>query len=246
MHGCGAKLHVVLDPDAALPVHFVVTSRRVNDITPAKTMPVEAGATYVFDLGYYDFSWWAALDAQGCRFVTRLKSHTRPALIEERPVEPQTETGGSVIADRVIRLANRLASNRRNPLQMPLREVHVRLDTGKVLKIVSNDLEAPAQEIADLYKRRWDIELFFRWIKQTLKIRRFLGTSLNAVRTQIAAALIAYLLLRMAHAAQRTVASILTFARLVRVNLMHFRAFTDLAAPTPISTPPGQMSLQLT
>lgn len=247
VHGCGAKLHVVLDPDAALPVHFVVTSRRVNDITPAKAMPVEAGATYVFDLGYYDFSWWAALDAQGCRFVTRLKSHTRPTLIEERLVEPQTETGGGVIADRVIRLANRLASNRRNRLQMPLREVHVRLDTGKVLKIVSNDLEAPAQEIADLYKRRWDIELFFRWVKQTLKIRRFLGISLNAIRTQIAAALIAYLVLRMAHAAQRTVSSILTFARLVRVNLMHFRAFTDLAtSPPPPSTPPGQMSLQLT
>ena len=82
--GCGAKLHVVLDPDAVLPVHFVVTSRRVNDITPAKAMPIEAGATYVFDLGYYDFSWWAALDAQGCRFITRLKTHTRPILLEER------------------------------------------------------------------------------------------------------------------------------------------------------------------
>lgn len=240
--GCGAKVHVVLDPDAALPVHFVVTSRRVNDITPAKAMPIEPGATYVFDLGYYDFSWWAALDAQGCRFVTRLKSHTRPALIEERRVE----AGGSVIADRVIRLANRLARNRRNPLDKPLREVHVRIDTGKVLRIVSNDLQAPAQEIADLYKRRWDIELFFRWVKQTLKIRRCLGTSLNAIRTQIAAALIAYLLLRMAHAAQRTVASILTFARLVRANLMHSRSIHQLAAPPPPGQRlPGQLDLHL-
>jgi Transposase DDE domain/Domain of unknown function (DUF4372) len=242
--GCGAKLHVVLDPDAALPVHFVVTSRRINDITPAKAMPIEAGATYVFDLGYYDFSWWAALDAQGCRFVTRLKTHTRPTLIEERPVQ----AGGSIIADRVIRLAGRLASNRRNPLGRLLREVRVRIDSGKVLHIVSNDLEAPAQQIADLYKRRWDIELFFRWVKQTLKIRRLLGTTLNAVRTQIAAALIAYLLLRMAHAAQRIVPSILTFARLVRANLMHFRSITELAAPPP--PPPTsqtpQMSLQLT
>jgi Transposase DDE domain/Domain of unknown function (DUF4372) len=241
--GCGAKLHVVLDPDAALPVHFVVTSRRVNDITPAKAMPIEADATYVFDLGYYDFSWWAALDAQGCRFVTRLKTNTKPTLVEERAVE----AGGSVIADRVIRLAGRLASNRSNPLAKPLREVHVRSESGKVLRIVSNDLEAPAREIADLYKRRWDIELFFRWIKQTLKIRRFLGTSLNAIRTQIAAALIAYLLLRMAHAAQRSVPGILTFARLVRANLMHPRAFTDLAAPPPPPIPfPGQTTLQLT
>lgn len=240
--GCGAKLHVVLDPDAVLPVHFVVTSRRINDITPAKAMPIEPGATYVFDLGYYDFSWWAALDAHGCRFVTRLKTHTRPTVIEERGVE----AGGSIIADRVIRLANRLARNRRNPLDRPLREVHVRIDTGKILHIVSNDLEAPAQEIADLYKRRWDIELFFRWVKQTLKIRRFLGTTLNAIRTQIAAALIAYLLLRMAHAAQRRVPSILTFARLVRANIMHFRSIDQLAdPPPPPTTTPGQLSLQL-
>ena len=102
-------------------------------------MPIEAGATYVFDLGYYDFSWWAALDALGCRFVTRLKTHTRPTLIEER----QVEAGGSIIADRVIRLAGRLAGNRRNPLDRPLREVHVRIDTGKILRLVSNDLEAP-------------------------------------------------------------------------------------------------------
>ena len=240
--GCGAKLHVVLDPDAGLPVHFVVTSRRVNDITPAKAMPIEPGASYVFDLGYYDFSWWAALDKQGCRFVTRLKTHTRPTLIQERRVE----AGGSVVADRIIRLSNRLARNRRNPLEKPLREVHVRLDTGKILRILSNDLDAPAGDIADLYKRRWDIELFFRWVKQTLRIRRFLGTSLNAIRTQIAAALIAYLLLRMAHAAQRSVASILTFARLVRANLMHARTIHQLAAPPPPHKAlPGQTELQL-
>lgn len=241
--GCGAKLHLVLDPDATLPVHFVVTSRRINDITPAKAMPVEAGATYVFDLGYYDFSWWASLDAQGCRFVTRLKSHTKPMLIEERPVD----AGGSIIADRVIRLADRMAHNRRNPLQKPLREVCVRIDTGKVLRILSNDLEAPAQEIADLYKRRWDVELFFRWIKHTLKIRRFLGTTLNAIRTQIAAALIAYLLVRMAHAAQHTVPGILAFTRLVRVNLMHFCRFTHLILTEPPKTTcPRQFTLQLT
>jgi len=228
-HGCGAKLHVVFDPDAALPVHFMVTPARVNDITPAKTMPIEAGATYVFDLGYYDFSWWAALDERGCRFVTRLKSHTRPAVLKERRVE----AGGPIIADRIIRLAGRLAGSRRNPLDKPLREVHVRIDTGKILRLVSNDLEAPAQEIGRLYKMRWQIELFFRWIKQTLKIRRFLGTSENAVRAQIAVALIAYLLLRMAHAAQQSITSILTFTRLVRANLMHFRRIDQLADPPP-------------
>jgi IS4 transposase len=105
----------------------------------------------------------------------------------------------------------------------------VRLDTGKVLRIVSNNIEASAKAIADIYKTRWDIELFFRWVKHTLKIGHFLGTSENAVRTQIAVALIVYLLLRLALAAQTTVASLLTFTRLVGANLMHFRSIHELA-----------------
>ncbi len=240
--GCAAKLHLVFDPAAALPVHFVVTPARVNDITAAKAMPIEPGATYVFDLGYYDFSWWATLDAAGCRFVTRLKTHTKPTLIEER----QVEAGGSIVADRVIRLAGRLAGNRRNPLDRPLREIHVRIDTGKILRLVSNDLHTAAEDIAEHYKTRWQIELFFRWVKQTLKIRRFLGTSHNAVRTQIAVALIAYLLLQMAFAAQTTVRSILMFARTVRANLMHFKTIHDLADPPPRPKGfPGQLDLHL-
>ena len=81
--------------------------------------------------------------------------------------------------------------------------MHVVIDTGKTLRIVSNDLASPAEALADLYKTRWQIELFFRWGKQTLRIRKFLGTSENAVRIQLAVALIAYLLLRIAHASQR-------------------------------------------
>ena len=94
-----------------------------------------------------------------------------------------------------------------------VREVRVRIETGKILRIFTNDLTASAQEIADLYKRRWAIELFFRWVKQTLKIGHFLGTSENAVRTQIIVALIAFLLLRLAHDAHGVVESPLAFAR---------------------------------
>lgn len=86
-----------------------------------------------------------------------------------------------------------------------MREITVRIATGKTFRLVTNDLDAPAEEIAALHKQRWQIELFFNWIKQNLKIRRFLGTSENAVRIQIFVALIAYLLLRAAHAAQRAV-----------------------------------------
>ena len=89
------------------------------------------------------------------------------------------------------------------------------------------------RELAGLYKTKWQIELFFRWLKQTLKIRRFVGTSANAVRIQLAVALIAYLLLRITHAAQTAVASLLTFARLVRSNLMIFKSIRDLAVPEP-------------
>jgi signal transduction histidine kinase len=137
-------------------------------------------------------------------------------------------------------------SGRINPFHDPVREVRVRLDTGEVIRILSNDLDAAAQEIADLYKRRWAIELFFRWVKQTLKIRRFLGTSENAVRIQIAVALIALLLLRLAQAAQHTIHSPLAFARLIRTNLMHRRRLDRLLETEPADFNPRQMELQWT
>ena len=181
---CGAKAHIIYDPDADQPLYLMVTPSNVNDITAAKEMPIEAGATYVFDLGYYDYGWWATLDQAGCRIVTRLKANTPFAIVEDRPVAP----GSSILSDRTGYLPKRLAASRRNPMSGLVREVRVMIETGKVLRIFTNDLKASAQEIADLYKRRWAIELFFRWVKQTLKIGHFLGTSENAVRIQITVA----------------------------------------------------------
>ena len=112
-----------------------------------------------------------------------------------------------------------------------------------MLRIVSSDLTSAPETITDLYKERWQIELFFRWVKQTLKIKKFLGTSANAVRTQLTVALIAFLLLRIAHAAQRSIPSPLTFARLARSNLMHFKSIQQLAEPEP--PPPRCSSGQL-
>jgi hypothetical protein len=225
---CGAKAHIVYDPDADRPIHAVVTPARVTDLTAAKAMPIEAGATYVFDLGYYDYGWWAELHEADCRIVTRFKTNTHLTVEEERPVPPTPGDGGVILSDRVGRLPERQAGRRRNPFQAPVREVTVRIETGKVLRILSNDLKATAQDIADLYKRRWAIELFFRWVKQTLKIRHFVGTSENAVRIQIAVALIAFVLLRLAQATQDAIKSPLTFARLVRTNLMHRRRIDQL------------------
>ena len=226
---CGAKVHVIYDADADRPIYAAVTAANVNDITMAQQMPIEPGATYVFDLGYYDYAWWAQLDAAGCRIVTRFKSNTPLDVMEELAV---TE-GGNILSDRIGFLPARQAKSRRNPMQDAVREVRVATDTGKVLRILSNDLDASAQEITDLYRRRWAIELFFRWVKQILKITRFVGTSENAVRIQIAIALIAFLLLRLAQAAQKTIQSPIVFARLVRTNLMHRRSIDYLLHPSP-------------
>ena len=235
---CGAKLHVIYDPDADQPVYAAVSAANVNDITSAQTMPIEAGATYVFDLGYYDYRWWAKLDDAGCRIVTRFKKNTALNLIKEQRVP----TGSAILSDRIGFLPARLTYHRKNPFASAVREVRVKTDTGKILRILSNDLDAKAQEIADLYKRRWAIELFFRWIKQTLKIKHFLGRSENAVRIQIATALVAFLLLRLAQAAQKTIKSPLAYARLVRANLMHRRRLDTLLQPPD---QPAQNPLQL-
>ena len=238
---CGAKLHVVYDANAEQPIYAAVTPARVNDITVAQVVPIEAGATYVFDLGYYDYAWWAKMSAAGCRIVTRFKSNTPLNPIAENPL-PE---GSAILSDRTGSLPAKRAAGKPNPFQGQVREIRVRTETGKVLRILSNDLEASAQQIADLYKRRWAIELFFRWVKQTLKIRHFVGISENAVRIQIAVALIAFLLVRMVQTAIKDRHSPLTFARLLRANLMHRRPVNHLDQPESTTPKPqDQMSLR--
>jgi hypothetical protein len=238
---CGAKVHVIYDADADRPIYAAVSAANVNDITAAQQMPIERGATYVFDLGYYDYAWWAQLDAAGCRIVTRFKSNTPLQVVEELKVA----AGGNILSDRIGFLPARQVKNGRNPMQEAVREVRIITDNGKVLRILSNDLDAGAQEIAELYRRRWAIELFFRWIKQILKITRFIGTSENAVRIQITVALITFLLLRLAQAAQNATLSSVIFSRLVRANLMHRRSINQLLEWPPASTDQNQMSLSL-
>ena len=135
---------MIYDPDAERPLYLEVTTARVNDITAAKAMPIEPGATYVFDLGYYDYGWWAKLDGMGCRIVTRLKKNTPLAVIAEQPLP----TGSALLYDRIGHLPERLTTTRKNPFADPVREIGVQLEDGKALRVVTNDLDAPAQEIA--------------------------------------------------------------------------------------------------
>ena len=128
IHHHAVKLHVAYDPRAGVPTFFEITPARINDITVAKAMPIEAGATYVFDKGYYDFAFWAALDARGCRFVTRRKINTPRAVIATRP-----PSDPAIQADVVGRLPGRLAHNRQNPYAKPVRMVRVVRDDGQGL-----------------------------------------------------------------------------------------------------------------
>jgi hypothetical protein len=161
--------------------------------------------------------------------VTRLKSNTPLRVIKELKVPKKS----NVLSDRIDFLPERQASSRRNPMEKPVREIRVMLDTGKEIRIVTNDLDAPASEIAALYKRRWAIELFFCWVKQMLKIRHFFGKSENAVTIQIAVALITFLLIKLARAAQHATAEPTRFIRVVSGNIMHRRPLDQLRPPTP-------------
>jgi IS4 transposase len=226
-HVRGAKAHFIYDADAQLPIYHEISAANLNDICAAKPMPIEAGATYVFDLGYYDYAWWAKLHEADCRIVTRFKAPTPLLDAREQPVPAEAT---AVVSDRIGFLPRRQTKNRRNPMSAPVREIVVRISTGKDLRLLTNDLDAPATEIADLYKRRWQIELFFRLMKQTLRITKFLGRSENAVRIQIAVALIALLIISAARKASEVPLTHLQAIRLVRANLMHRKQATRLAA----------------
>jgi hypothetical protein len=236
---CGAKAHIVYDPDLACPVYHAISAANVNDITAAKAMPITPEATYVFDLGYYDYAWWARLDQAGCRIVTRFKTNTPLNKVRDVPLV----AGTGVLSDRIGFLPARQAKSRKNPMTGAVREVVVMTETGKQLRILSNDLDAPAQDIADLYKKRWLIELFFRLMKQMMRITHFIGRSENAVRIQIAVALITFLLLHLLQKMTKVKHGFLELVRLVRTNLMHRKDMTRLRH---IQTPPPPDPNQLT
>ena len=225
----GLKTHLVYDPEADRPVHLEITAATVNDVVVGRRQPIEAGATYVFDKAYADYAWWRAIDAAGGLFVTRPKTNVPLRLLQQRPVSESDREQAAIEGDAVVELA----SQQRSRLPIALRRITVRRDDGRRLTLLSNDLQRSAGQIAALYKQRWQIELLFRWIKQHLKIRKFLGRSENAVRLQIIAAMIAYLLLRIAACASRSRLLPLRFADLVRVRLFDRRPLAEIDKPPP-------------
>ena len=237
----GIKLHMMYELGSERPVCFAVTPQRVNDITAAQAMAIEGGATYVFDKGYYHFAFWAKIDASGARFVTRLKTNSPIRIISRRKLEAHS----NILFDRVGHLNERLKSARSNPYAKPVRAIGVRLDNGRTITLVSNDLDSPAHDIASLYKRRWQIELFFKWIKQNLKLAHFFGTSRNAVIIQIMAALIAYMLMRIAALKANAEQGLQASARLIRAMLLSRRHINDVFKPPPKPQPAPHAQLTL-
>lgn len=190
----GLKLHLGYDPRADVADWVEIASPRVSELTIARARPIVPGTVYVYDKGYLDFGWWHAIDAAGALFVTRLKTNTRRRDVRARPVR-----GQGILEDNDVKIGHAAPrGGARNPLfDTPLREILVAREGKAPMRLVTNDLTRPATEIAALYKERWQIELLFKWIKQNLKIKRFLGRSENAVKIQIYVALIAFLLLRL-------------------------------------------------
>lgn len=207
----GLKLHVEYDPAADLPERLAITSATVNDIAFGRQTAIERGTIYVVDRAYCSYPWWTEIHQAGAFFVTRHKMLYRLRNVRSRPVEQARGDGFVILSDRDVERSARTGPS----YDLPLRKIRIRRSDGRKLTLITNDTERSAVEIACLYKGRWRIELLFRWIKQHLNIRRFLGTSENAVRLQILAAMIAFLLLRIAAALHRITALPIRFAQLV-------------------------------
>jgi IS4 transposase len=227
----GMKLHVVYDPLADVPSSVEVTPANVNDVEIGREVPIKVGTTYVFDKGYCRFDWWQKINDTKAFFVTRAKTSIRLRAIKHRTNRKQKGDGFSIIADDEVKLTSKGDSR----LPIPLRRIKVRRENGGVITLLTNDLTRTAIEIAALYKSRWQIELLFRWMKQHLDIRKFLGNNDNAIRLQILTAMIAYLLLRIAARANCIKILPLRLAELVKQFLFTRRSIAAIDKPPPVN-----------
>ena len=201
----GLKIHVLMNHANGCPTAQSITDATVNDIDQHHIVQPEKGATYVFDKGYCDYSWWAELDQAGTYFVTRLKTNAAVQVIEQITPSKNQNADATILADEYIRFKHKKNSSRPNHYHgKTLRRITVKREDKAPLVLVSNNLTAPAQEIADTYKQRWQIELLFKWLKQHLQLKRFFGRSANAVKLQLLCAMMAYLLLKLYQQNTRT------------------------------------------
>jgi putative transposase len=183
------KLHLGLDHDGLIPAFGCVTRGKVSDMAQARRLALPSGSVVVFDKGYNCYRWHNSLTENGIFFVSRLRGNAQYRVLERHAVK----RGSGITSDQTIEY---VAQRKDGDKLKPIRRVGYRdPESGKHYVFISNQFHWAAKTIADIYKQRWQVELFFKWVKQNLKIKAFLGTSENAVMTQIMAALCVYLLL---------------------------------------------------
>ena len=223
------KLHVGLDHAGMLPTFVSITDGKSHDVTAGRALPLPSGSIVAFDRGYPDYTWYNQLNDGGIPFVTRQKRNARYRVIERRKIK----AGQNLTCDQTIELTS--AKGKTCPI--PLRRVGYHdPETGKKYVFLTNNFKLAAATIAAIYKSRWQIELFFTWIKQNLKIETFLGTSKNAVMTQIWIAMCVYLLLAYLKFVSRSGRSLQQILSLLQLNLFKRRSLLELvddSAPDP-------------
>ena len=228
----GVKMHTLIDLRGNLPVFIHLTDASVHDVRALDELCIELGAIYLMDKGYVDFyRLFNLIHKQGAFFVTRAKDNIRYEVVESHDVDRNT----GVIADEIIRLVGyKSAKSYPETIRMVTYED---FSTGNVYRFLTNHLGYEALTIAELYRERWNVELFFKWVKQHLHIKSFYGTSENAVYTQIWIAVCDFLLLALAKKRMKIEQSLYTFSQTVGFVLFEKVPVNQLFDKTQVSTP---------
>ena len=226
------KWHVGLNHSGYLPEFVTITEGKTSDIEMGRTLQFPKGSIVAIDKGYNDYGWYQQLTDKGIYFVTRLKKNAKYRTLERRAVLKDK----GLTCDQTIELTGARTAKR---CPVPLRRIgYTDTETGKHYVFLTNNFQLSAKTIADIYKARWQVELFFKWIKQNLKIKAFIGTSKNAVMTQIWIALCVYLLLAYVKFQSKLTKSMQQILRLLQVNLFEKR---DLMALLRGEPPPRRL-----
>lgn len=218
------KLHTLLDLRGNIPAFIHISDGKTHEVNVLDMLPIEAGAFYVMDRGYLDFGRLFALHQAGAFFVTRAKRGMDAHRVYSMPTDRST----GIICDQ------RIALNGFYPAQAYpelLRRIRFKdLETGKTLVFLTNNTALPALTIAALYKSRWQVELFFKWIKQHLRIKRFIGNSENAVKTQIWCAVATYVLIAIVKKELQINASLYSLLQIISVSVFEKTQLTQAFA----------------
>jgi hypothetical protein len=207
------KLHTLLDLRGSIPAFVHVSDGKMHDVKVLDLLTLEAGSFYVMDRGYVAFARLHRIHRAGAFFVTRAPANTAARRLYSRPVDRST----GIVCDQSVRLSH-FRSRKKYPDL--LRRIRFKdPETGKTLIFLTNNTALPATAIAALYKSRWQVELFFKWIKQHLRIKRFLGTSENAVKTQIWCAVATYVLIAIVKKELKLDASLYTCLQILSVSI---------------------------